>query len=306
MIWFTLRRALGLAAATLAALVFSAFTVPVVAQSNADDEPLINQIQEILSRDGPYSSELLAPLSRLGLLYQEGEDYSLALVTLERARHIVRVNNGLHSLEQVPLLRQLINIEEKRGNAEGAWDREQDLLTLLRRHPDDVRTAPALREIADRQMEVLAAVIAGERPPEVVLGCYYKQWPTSADGSCTAGSKSTVVQGMLAEAQRNYLDAIAVMLRQGLYDSDDLRTLELDVLRGVDLMRTRYGGGSARPVPLVPPYTMASSIEPWRSRMAAVAELAAWDLPYPDQRPLEGDSLDSGAEGNFVTKHAHI
>ena len=304
MIWFTLRPALERIAVTLAALVLAAFTPPVVAESNADDDPLINQIQEILSRDGPYSLELLTPLSRLGLLYQEGEDYSLALVTLERARHIVRVNNGLHSIEQVPLLRQLINIEEARGNAEGAWDREQDLLTLLRRHPDDVRTAPALREIADKQMEVLAAVIAGERPPEVVLGCYYKQWPTSADGSCTAGSKSTVVQGMLAEAQRNYLDAIAVMLRQGLYDSDELRALETEVLRGVDLMRTRYA--SARAVPLAPPYAGSGGIEPWRSRMASVAQLAAWDLPYPDERPLEGDALDSGAESNFVTKHAHI
>ena len=300
------RRALESIAAAFAALVLTVVTMPVIATSNVDDDALLTQIQEILSRDGPYSVELLEPLSRLGLLYQEDEDYALALVTLERAQHIVRVNNGLHSLEQIPLLRQLINIEAARDNAQGAWEREQDLLTLLRRHPDDVRTAAALRDIADRQMEVLAAVIAGERPPEVVLGCYYKEWPTSADGSCTAGSKSTVVQGMLAEAQRNYLDAIAVMLRQGLYDSDELRALELDVLRGVDLMRTRYGGPSGRPVPLVPPYTGASAIEPWRGRMAAVTQLAAWDLPYPDERPLEGDSLDSDAQGNFVTKHAHI
>ena len=306
MVSFNLHRALEASAALVVALLLAAFTTPVVAALNADDDALLNQIQEILSRDGPYSVELLEPLSRLGLLYQEGQDYALALVTLERAQHIVRVNNGLHSLEQVPLLRQLIAIEAARGNAQGAWDREQDLLTLLRRHPDDVRTAPALREIADRQMDVLAAVIAGRRPPEVILGCYYKEWPTSADGSCTAGSKSTVVQGMLAEAQRNYLDAIAVMLRQNLYDSDELRALELDVLRGVDLMRTRYGGPSARPMPLAPPYTGSSVVEPWRSRMAAVTQLAAWDLPYPDQRPLEGDSLDADADGNFVTKHAHI
>jgi hypothetical protein len=40
--------------------------------------------------------------------------------------------------------------------------------------------------------------------------------------------------------------------------------------------------------------------------MAAVTELAAWDLPYPDQRPLEGDALDGDAEANIVTKHAHV
>jgi hypothetical protein len=151
-------------------------------------------------------------------------------------------------------------------------------------------------------MAVLEDVIAGQRPPEVVLGCFYKQWPTSADGSCTAGSKSTVVQGMLAEAQRNYLDAIAAMLRQGAYDSEDLRALELDVLRGVDLMRSRYyKGPTARAVPLAPAYVGASNLEPWRSRMAAVTRLAAWELPYPDESPLEADPED-----NFATQHAHV
>jgi len=305
MVSLNLHRALETTVAVTAALLLAVFTTPAVAESIADDDPLLNQIQEILSRDGPYSAELLEPLSRLGLLYQEGQDYALALVTLERAQHIVRVNNGLHSLEQVPFLRRLIDVEAARGNAEGAWDRQQDLLALLRRHPDDIRTAPALREIADRQMDVLAAVLAGERPPDVIFGCYYKEWPMSVDGSCTAGSKSTVVRGMLADAQRNYLDAIAVMLRQGLYDSDELHTLELDVLRGVDLMRTRYGGPSGHPVPLAPPYTATSEIEPWRSRLAAVTQFAAWELPYPDQRSLEGDSLDD-ADGNFVTKYAHL
>jgi hypothetical protein len=302
MVKFGMRRALESTAAIGAVLVLAAFTTPVVAQSLADDDRELEQIQEILSRDGPYSRNLLGPLSRLGLLYQEGEDYALALVTLERAQHIVRVNNGLHSMDQVPLVRQLIRIEEARGNHEGAWDRQQALLKLLRRHPDDLRTVPVLREIADRQMDVLASVIAGERPPEVILGCFYKQWPTQADGSCEAGSRSTVVQGMLAEAQRTYLDAIAVMLRQGLYESEELRALEVEVLRGVDLMRSRYHRGpTARPVAMAPGYIGASSIEPWRSRMAAVVQLAEWELPYPSEPLLQADG-----DGPVFTKHVHI
>jgi hypothetical protein len=298
MVKFGMRRALESTAAIAAVLVLAVLATPVVAQSLTDDDRDLEQIQEILSRDGPYSLDLLGPLSRLGLLYQEGEDYALALVTLERAQHIVRVNRGLHSLDQVPVVRQLIRVEEARGNHEGAWDRQQDLLKLLRRHPDDVRTVPALREIADRQMEVLASVIAGERPPEVVLGCFYKQWPTQGSGSCEAGSRSTVVQGMLAEAQRTYLEAIAVMLRQGLYESDDLRALEMEVLRGVDLMRSRYYRG---PVPMAPAYIGASGIEPWRSRMAAVVQLANWELPYPSEPSLQADD-----DGHDFTKHVHI
>src|SRR5262245_38777972 len=99
MVSFNLHRALETTAAPVAALLLAAFTTPVIAELTADDDVLLNQIQEILSRDGPYSVELLEPLSHLGLLYQEDQDYALALVTLERAQHIVRVNNGLHSLE---------------------------------------------------------------------------------------------------------------------------------------------------------------------------------------------------------------
>ena len=195
---------------------------------------------------------------------------------------ILRINNGLHSLDQVALARQLIRIEEARGNDPGAWEREQKLLTLVRRNLDDLRAVPVLREIADKQMDVLADVLAGKRPPQVLLGCFYQEWPNREGGSCNAGSRKTVVQGMLAEAQRNYADAIGVMLHHGLFDSDELRDLEIKVLRGVDLLRAQnHDGRSAYPVPMVPAYIGASSVEPWRSRMAPVVALADWELPYP-------------------------
>jgi hypothetical protein len=221
------------------------------------------------------------------------------MVTLERAVQVVRVNKGLHSLDQLPLVRQLIQIEEAIGDRAAAWEREQDLLTLVRRHPDDIRTVPVLREIADRQMELLDAVLAGKRPPEIVLGCYYKESPMQGDGSCDAGSKSTVIQGVLADAQRNYMDAIAVMLRHGLYGSDDLRALEIDVLRGIDFMRSQYYQRFSSV--MAPAYIGASGVEPWRGRIAAVAELASWELPYPDASSLESDDA-----GNLSTKHTNI
>jgi hypothetical protein len=52
---------------------------------------------------------------------------------------------------------------------------------------------------------------------------------------------------------------------------------------------------------MVPGVVAAESIEPWRSRIAPVAELADWELPYPDER-----SLDSGVSGNVVTRHVHL
>lgn len=305
MLWSGVRGALrsitGVAAAVaivapIPLMLSMTFAAAAVEREADDEERLLEQIQETLARNGPYSIELLEPLQSLGVLYQEGYDYALALVTLERAVQIVRINTGLHSLEQVPLVRQLIGIETVRGNDKGAWDREQKLLTLLRRHLDDLRTVPVLREIADQQMEVLAAVLAGKQPPQIILGCFYQEFPSQADSNCHAGSRKTVVQGMLAEAQRNYSDAIGVMLKHGLFGSDELRDLELKVLRGVDLLRARnHDSHSSYPVPLVPPVVSASRLEPWRSRMAPVAALADWNLPYENDESLDRNGRPNGA-----------
>jgi hypothetical protein len=239
---------------------------------------LLEQIEQILTEDGAFSAKLIEPLTGLALLYQEGEDHTLALVALERATQVLRVNRGLHTLEQVPLLRLKLGNEEARGNDAGIWALEQELLTLARRHPDDERAAAVLAEIADRQMRVLERYMAGDRPAALLYGCYYKQWPNSPEGSCTSGSRKIVVQGMLAEAQRNYSAAIGVLLRNGLYGGGELKELEMKLLRGVDLVRTLYFEKAAvQPVPMVPSYVGAPRIEPWRSRIAPVAALASWE-----------------------------
>jgi hypothetical protein len=286
---------------SVAALAAAAFVVA-VAQAEAaevdDDAPLLGEIQQILSRDGPYSIDLLEPLTSLGVLYRESDDLSFALASFEQAVQILRVNRGLHTLDQVPLVRQIIRLEEERGNVEGAWDRQQDLLELLRRHPHDLRIVPVLRELADEEMQVLAQFIAHEKPPQVILGCFYQEWPAPEADDCRAGSRRTVVQGMLAEAQRNYADAIGVLLHHKLYGSEELRELELDLLRGVDLLRSLYGGRSYPP-PMVPRFMGAASIEPWRSRIAPIAALSGWKARQVDTPiPIAG--------GNAAAQHVRM
>jgi hypothetical protein len=201
----------------------------------------------------------------------------------------VRVNRGLHTLEQVPLVLQRIRSEEARGNDLGVFELERELMALIRRHPDDVRSAAVMRAIADRQMATLGGYLDGERTPEVVYGCFYKQWPSAEGGSCTAGSRKTVVQGMLAEAQGNYAEAIAIMLRHGMYDSDELRDLEMDLLLGVDMIRTLYEGPGQSSMALIPGAWAAEHREPWRSRIAPLLTLAGWQAPGLGVEWLDAD-----------------
>ena len=293
MVSFGVRQAVKAASAVLALAAFAASGARAALDDDPRERQFLDQIEELQSRDGSYP-ELLDALTGLILLYREEGEHKLALVVIEQAVQVVRVNAGLHSLDQVPLLLQRIYAEEERGNDKGVWDREQELLTLVRRHPDDLRTVPVLHQMADRQMAVLDRVLAGERPPQIIYGCFYKRWPKNQSGSCYAGSPQTVVQGMFAEAQRNYAAAIATLLRNGQQTSAEVRELEMKMLRGVDMVRLEYEEERSRigtPMPLVPAYIGTDSIEPWRSRMAPVVDLASWQLPYPTMGSLDdGDS----------------
>jgi hypothetical protein len=251
---------------------------------DAEQRRILEQVEQIQSRDGPYSPALLEELKQLIGLYMENDSPSFALVTIERALQIMRANSGLSSLEQVPLLWQRIESEEALGNHAEAWNAEQELLALVRRYPDDVQVVPVLRRVADRQMRVARELMAaGEIPPQVFYGCYYDKYRPSGAECSGSGSRATVLQGVLADAGRNYADAIAVLLRNEAYSSDELRELEMQVVRGVGLMRDR---------PLAPPWLFASTLEPWRSRIAPIEELATWRLPSEPAGTAEGDYLD--------------
>lgn len=290
------RLVLCLGAAILALAANPSYAADPDARLIVDRErELVDAVQTVLARDGTYSPSLLEPLTALILFYREQDDDALAAVTIERARQVVRVNNGLHTLDQVPFIEQLIRLEEARGNDAAAWDLELSLLRLVRRYPDDLRAVPVLREAGDRTMAVLARYMAGEKPAQLYLGCYYESEHTDEARDCTSGSRKGVMRGMIADAQRNYAEAIAVMLRHELYDSEELRELERELLHGVELLRTP--DDDTRPLAL----GGNRLYEPWRSRAAPLVELASWDLPYFGKESAAIDELR-----RHETKPQHI
>ena len=262
-------------------LLLAAIAVPYASLSQPAFEPvakddqqqkIVERIRDEQSSNGPYSPDLIGPLSALGVLYQEGGDHGLAASAISQALQIVRFNYGLYSLDQVPLIQQSIHNEESRGNLAAAWELEQELLVLARRHPEDLRTVPIFREAADARMDVLRRYVAGEFPPQLVLGCYYY-----ADiGSCNSGSKGVAVGSLLTDAWRNYADAIRAMLRHQLY-TQELRELEMQ------LVRTSYFYGSPevgrRSLRRLVAYGAANA-EPWLSRVDSLVQMTDWDLLY--------------------------
>ena len=226
----------------------AASSQPEIAAAANRQRQLVDSIEREVSRGGAYSEELIAPLSELALLYQEADDRALASATIERALQVVRANYGLYSLAQAPLISRLVANEAAAGNHETAWEVEDELLTLAKRHPEDLRTVAIFREIGDRRVRLSN----DELPLSVVCrghwnaaGCregsngFAAGSVRSLANDFTAGSVRSLVN---TGAMNDWGDAINVFLQNRLYDSQELRELEqkLIALGSCEVARESY------------------------------------------------------------------
>jgi tetratricopeptide (TPR) repeat protein len=79
------------------------------------------QIQELSG--GPYSDSLAEPLSSLGRYYRDQGNYEEALGLYKRALHVVRVNDGLYSERQIPVVRALLDTYRMAGEMQALDER---------------------------------------------------------------------------------------------------------------------------------------------------------------------------------------
>jgi uncharacterized MAPEG superfamily protein len=255
---------------------------PALPQDDAKQSAVASLQEDLRTAEqqaGPNSAEIIAPLTALGLLYQETGEARLAAAALAQAVAAVRVNYGLYSLDQAPLIRGLIANADSIGDSSSAWDLEQALLKLAARHPDALETARILRETADRRMGVLARLDGGELPQEVIIGCYYHRGYEDPDlraaSNCTSGSRDAARRGLAMEARAYYVRAVDIILRNQSYASDDLPSLLIDLAKSSYL----YGGPKLGRVSLT--YLLAyqaSNEAPLVSRAETLVQIADWDL----------------------------
>jgi tetratricopeptide (TPR) repeat protein len=197
-------------------------------RADDDSKRIIDEISAAQATGGPRSPDLIDPLTELAVLLAAEGDHALATEALEQARHVVRATYGLHTLEQVPLMEQALENQRALGALEMVQALEEELLNLAKRHPDDLRTVAIHRDIGERRMDLLRRFLALEHPAEIYpeAGLFF----VSTDG---------VVMGLVEKAQVHYADAIAVLLHNSIDSSDELRDLELEIVRAADLVRQR-------------------------------------------------------------------
>lgn len=191
-----------------------------------DKERIAEQILAAQAKDGPRSPDLIRLLTDLGVLFETEGQHALAIAALEQARQLVRANYGLHNLDQVPLLQQALANRQALGDSVAVRAIEEELLDLAARHPDDLRSAAIHRDAGKRRQDVLRRFLAGEAPGEV--------YPEAGFYSFF---RDELILALASEAQIHFADAAAVMLRNGLYASAELRDVEMEIVRASDTVR---------------------------------------------------------------------
>ncbi len=242
-------------------LIVTAATVcgAALAQSTAEpapiepDQRLLEQLDELRSEQGSNAEGLIDPLRALALLYQEADEHALAVVALREARQILRANRGLFpaTVDEALVLRQLVRSEKALRHGEQVWNLQHDMITIARLHLDDMRMLPIFLELIDDRTERLdeySTTGFGDLPPGIYVPCGTGAMPAQLSRSetvrgkrsapvpvsdarnCEYGTWRTVVERLRGAVLRNYADAIAVLIRNGDYASQELRDLEKQAL----------------------------------------------------------------------------
>jgi hypothetical protein len=106
-------------------------------------------IRGIESEHGKLDPQLFPLLLGLALEQREEERHAEAARTLYHALFVVRANEGLYSLTQVPVLELLIDSRTKLNDWRAVADAHDLLIWVYRRNyaPDDPRMLPALKRL---------------------------------------------------------------------------------------------------------------------------------------------------------------
>lgn len=117
------------------------------------------EVQSLEVEAGPYASQLAQPLMDLGSQYRNSGDAQQAVDVFRRAMHVLRINHGLDTPLQIPLLMQLIDGHLALGNYKEADQKQSALYNLklqLYQEEDPLRHA-ATEHFADWQRSAYLA-----------------------------------------------------------------------------------------------------------------------------------------------------
>ena len=184
----------------------------------------LDAIQAEEQANGKYSKDLASELLSLAVLYQQRGDHILAIPVLERARQIIRYNEGLYSLDQVPMVER--TLASRDALHDGVVDQTEDqLLELAQRNPGDARVADIYYELANRHVGNVERFLNDPSQQELTV---------TLNVNGLAPHRETPEETALTTldgARDDYAQAIRSVVRHSSPDGPSLGDVELGLVR---------------------------------------------------------------------------
>jgi tetratricopeptide (TPR) repeat protein len=140
---------------------------PIINANKDMQEALVNYRTAIkeLDENGPYHEQSSEALYGLGIALKKQGFYDEALNTLKRAMHVNRVNHGLHSFSQTPILRSIIDTQKALHHFEEVTTDYNRLLRLFQKNyaSNDPALIPVYQELALWHVDVYQLDSSAER-----------------------------------------------------------------------------------------------------------------------------------------------
>ena len=200
----------------------------------ANIEEYVAAIGNKEASEGPYSDQLVQDLFSTGLMYQQLEDHEQAIDFFNRAQNISRVNEGLDTIAQAPIIKAKTESLLALDRIRDADDAQEGLLQIYRDSYGEgsVELVPALRDLGDWNLQAFLA-----RSNIALISQRMNVQNFMTQSAQTGGTPADLLfnQNMdttsqpiykLFIARNNYFDAINILLQEKNYTHPDLLDLE--------------------------------------------------------------------------------
>lgn len=133
------------------------------------------KILELESENGAYNNALVEQLIGLGLAYNNMGSHEQALDVFNRALHINRINEGLHNINQIAILDQIINTNTALNDYEALNKNYGYLVWVYGRNyeKDDLKLAEAYTKAANWQMDAFDIKAPPESIKHLIMAANY-------------------------------------------------------------------------------------------------------------------------------------
>ncbi len=159
---------------------------------------------------GVYDNRLVQQVMGLGLAQQTQGHNDDAVLSFKRALHLSRVNEGLHSLAQAPILRHLIASYEAQDDWESANHRQASLYALQRRHfgYSDARLLQPIVTMIEWHMDAYALGTSADPGIHLLQARALNEQAISIIEENFRGDDVRLSEALYRQAQTNYQLAV--------------------------------------------------------------------------------------------------